>query len=97
VFYVVTWEIIYFKFLPNFMDNYIAHEVAQLKAAGASAAKIQEQIQKMNQVKEMYKNPLFNVAMTFIEPFPVGLVMTLISAGILRRREARGVGAAVSA
>ena len=34
----------------------------------------------------MYKNPLFNVAMTFIEPFPVGLVITLISAGILRKK-----------
>jgi len=37
-------------------------------------------------MKEMLKNPLINAAMTFIEPFPVGLVMTLVSAGILRRR-----------
>jgi len=34
----------------------------------------------------MYKNPLFNVAMTFIEPFPVGLVITLLSAAVLRKK-----------
>ena len=34
----------------------------------------------------MYKNPLFNAAMTFIEPFPVGLVITLLSALILKKK-----------
>jgi hypothetical protein len=34
----------------------------------------------------MYENPLFNAAMTFIEPFPIGLAITLISAGVLRRK-----------
>jgi hypothetical protein len=96
-FYVATWEIIYFNFLPNFMDHYIAHEVAKMQAAGASAAKIQAQVQQMNGVKAMYQNPLFNVAMTFIEPFPVGLVMTLISAAILRKRGPRGVVEAATA
>ena len=37
-------------------------------------------------MKAMLNNPLINAAMTFIEPFPVGLVVTLVSAGILRRR-----------
>jgi hypothetical protein len=35
---------------------------------------------------EMYKNPIVNIALTFIEPFPVGLLFTLASAGILRRK-----------
>ena len=38
------------------------------------------------EVQAMYENPLINAAMTFIEPFPVGLVITLISAGVLRKR-----------
>jgi len=37
-------------------------------------------------MKELYKNPLFNVAITFIEPFPIGLIMTLISAAILPKK-----------
>jgi hypothetical protein len=88
IFYVVTWEILYFKFkfLPDFMDKYSAHIVEQLRASGATAAAIQAQLQQMKKYKEMYDNPFFNALFTFIEPFPVGLVITLISAAVLRRK-----------
>ncbi len=86
IFYVVTWEIIYFNFIPDFMDQYGAHIIERLKASGASAAAIQAQIQQQKHFKEMYANPFFNAAMTFIEPFPVGLAITLLSAAILRRK-----------
>jgi hypothetical protein len=84
--YVVAWEILYFKFLPGFWDKYGAHMIAKLQAAGASAAAIQAQAEQVKKYKEMYDNPLLNAAMTFIEPFPVGLVMTLVSAAILRKK-----------
>jgi hypothetical protein len=96
-FYVATWEILYFTVLHGVMDNYGAHAVEQMKASGASAAKIQAKVQEMNQMKVMLQNPLFNIAMTFIEPFPVGLVMTLISAAILRRRGQRVAAGSLSA
>ena len=86
VFYVVTWEVLYFNFLHGFMDQYSAHVVEKLKASGASAAAIQAQLEQLRRYKEMYQNPLFNSAVTFLEPFPVGLVITLISAAVLRRR-----------
>jgi hypothetical protein len=82
----VTWEIIYFNFMPGFMDKYGAHIVEKLKASGASSAAIQTQLQQLKKYKELYANPLINAAMTFIEPFPIGLVITLISAAILRRK-----------
>src|ERR1700674_1451678 len=53
IFYVVTWEIIYFNFLPNFMDEYGAHIIEKLKASGASAAAIQAQAEKIKKYKEM--------------------------------------------
>ena len=81
--YVVTWEILYFNFLPDFMDKYGAHMIEKAKASGASAAAVQAQVKKY---KEMYDNPLINAAMTFIEPFPIGLIMTVISAAVLRRK-----------
>jgi hypothetical protein len=84
--YVVTWEIIYFNFMPDFMDKYNAVVIEKLKASGASAAAVQEQIQKLNKFKEQYANPFFNMAITFIEPFPVGLLITLISAAVLKRK-----------
>ena len=84
--YVVTWEVLYFQFLPGFMDKYSAYMVQKLQASGASSATIAAQIQQLKKYKEMYDNPLINAAMTFIEPFPVGLVITLISAAILRKK-----------
>ncbi len=86
MFYVVTWEIIYFNFLPNFMDDYGAHMIDKLKASGASAAAIHAQVEQNKKLKEMEDNPLLNAAMTFTEPFPVGLAITLISAAVLRRK-----------
>ena len=84
--YVVTWEIIYFNFLPDFMDKYGAHMVEKAKASGASDAAVLAQVEQAKKYKELYDNPLINAAMTFIEPFPVGLVITLISAAMLRRK-----------
>jgi hypothetical protein len=84
--YVVTWEILYFTVLHDFMDKYDAYLIEKARTAGASAAALQAQLQQMNKFKEQYENPLFNAAVTFLEPFPVGLVITLISAVILRKK-----------
>jgi|SRR5580704_11973505 hypothetical protein len=84
--YVVTWEVLYFHFLPGFMDKYGAHMIEKLKASGAGPAAIQAQLQQIKRYQEMYDNPVFNAAMTFIEPFPIGLIITLISAAVLRRK-----------
>ena len=85
--YVATWEVIYYNFMPDFMDKYAAYETGKLKASGASDAKIAETEKQMAQMKEMYKNPLLNVAMTAIEPLPVGLLFALVSAGVLSRKK----------
>ena len=84
--YVVTWEIVYFKFMPDFMDKYGAYAIQKLQASGASAAAIQAKVEEIKRYKVLEDNPLTNAAMTFIEPFPVGLLITLISAAILRRK-----------
>ncbi len=82
--YVVTWEILYYNFLPGFMEKYTAYALAKAKASGASPAAIQAQMQKLQRYKELYDNPLFNAAVTFLEPFPIGLAVSLISAIGLR-------------
>jgi hypothetical protein len=93
-FYVATWEIIYFKFMPDFMDNYGVSTVERLRAAGATPEVLQAKINEFNQLRENYKNPLYNSALTFLEPFPVGLLITLISAGILRKKRKVPIAAA---
>ena len=84
--YVLTWEVIYYNFLPGFWDKYGAHLVEKLRASGASPAAVQAKLQQVTKYKELYKNPLVNAALTFIEPFPIGLIITLISALVLRRK-----------
>lgn len=83
--YVVTWEVVYYTLLPDFWDKYGAHLVEKLRASGANPAAVQAQLQEVAKYKEMYKNPFLNAALTFVEPFPIGLAMTLISSLVLRR------------
>jgi hypothetical protein len=84
--YVVTWEVMYYNVFPDFWDKYAAYMAEKLRASGASSAAIQTRLQHVAKYKEMYRNPLLNAALTFIEPFPIGLVITLISAAVLRRK-----------
>jgi hypothetical protein len=89
-FYVATWQLIYFKLAPGFFEKYSAYAVDRAKAEGATAEEVAARVQQMAQFKEVYDNPLMNAAITLIEPLPVGLAVTLISAGVLRRKPAAG-------
>ena len=84
--YVAAWLIDYFFFIPDFMEKFSAQEIADLKASGASQAEIDKQTKEMANFAEMYKNPLFNALMTYAEILPVGLIVTLISSLILKRK-----------
>jgi len=87
VFYVASWEILYYNFIPDFGDKCAAHAVAKVQAKGGSAEEIAATRKQYEQYKKIWDNPLLNAVVTMIEPFPVGLLMTLVSAGILRRRK----------
>ena len=84
--YVVTWEILYLNFMPHFMDGYFAAQIAKVQASGLAPATIARKVAEIQQSQQSYQNPLVNAAYTFMEPLPVGLIMTLVSAAILRRK-----------
>ena len=84
--YVVAWEILYYNFMPDFADKYSAYVLEKAKAAGATAEAIQAQMEEAKKLKQILDNPFLNAAATFTEPFPIGLIITLISALILRKR-----------
>jgi hypothetical protein len=86
VFYVLTWEIMYFKFLPTFASDYANYAVAKLRASGASQQLIDAKLLEMKQMKQMLDNPFLNALISFVEPLPVGLLITLVSALILRKK-----------
>jgi hypothetical protein len=87
--YVVAWLIDYFFFIPDFMEKYSAHMIDELKASGASQLEIDQQAKEMASFGTMYKNPFFNAMMTYAEILPVGLIVTLISSLILKRKTAK--------
>jgi hypothetical protein len=86
VFYVATWQLIYFKLAPGFFEKYTAYAIERARESGATPEAVEATARQMAQFKATYDNPLMNAAITFIEPFPVGLAVTLISAGVLRRK-----------
>lgn len=87
--YVAAWLVDYFFFIPDFLEKYSAHTLEQLKASGASQAEIDKQAKEMASFGKMYQNPFFNAMMTYVEILPVGLIVTLISSLILKRKTAK--------
>ena len=84
--YVATWEVIYYGLVPDFGEKYAAQVMNRARASGASEAELARQQAELDRFVVMYRNPLANIAFTFLEPLPVGVLMTLLSAGMLRRR-----------
>lgn len=84
--YVVTWEVLGPRFAPDFMPKYQAHLLDEARADGKSEAAIAQLKAQMDQFAEWYRNPAIHVAVTFLEPVPVGLIVSLVTAGILSRR-----------
>ncbi|MCM3902537.1 MAG: DUF4199 domain-containing protein [Pyrinomonadaceae bacterium] len=85
-FYVVTWEIVYYNLMPDYMEKYTNYMVEQLRASGASQQLIDAKMQELSGMKAWLDNPLILAAIAFVEPFPIGLIISLISAAILRKR-----------
>jgi hypothetical protein len=88
--YTATWEVMYFGSHSQFAEKYSAHAIERAKANGASQAEIAKVTQDMQAFTKNYHNPLYNSAMTIMEPLPVGLIIALVSAGILSRRKRNG-------
>ena len=86
--HVATWQVIFYTFTPDFMDKYAAHELEKARKTGASEAQIAAQAKQMANFQQLHKNPLVNIAFTFLEPLPPGLLIVALSAGMLRRKAA---------
>lgn len=82
--YVIGWELYTALSGWNFMADYTASLLEQMRTEGASPAAIQAKQAEMREMAEMYANPLFRVPMIFAEIFPVGLIVALVSAALLR-------------
>lgn len=89
--YVVAWLVIYYNFMPDFLQQYGEHVADKMRASGATQEAINQKMNEMKEFEKMYRNPLINAAFTFMEPFPIGVVITLLSALILKRKSVAAI------
>jgi hypothetical protein len=82
--YIIGWEAYLAASGWDFMKDYSASIIDGMRADGASAAAIEAKQAEMRGLAEMYRNPLMRIPITFVEIFPVGLIVALISAALLR-------------
>lgn len=82
--YVIGWEITLAVTDFAFIDSYSTAAVETARAKGASAAEIEALAARMDDFRRQYANPLFRMPVTFVEIFPVGVLVSLISAALLR-------------
>lgn len=88
VIYVAGW-MLYFNVseaAQQFPDRYLDYLVAQMHEAGKSQAEIDAETAKYRENMELYKNPLVMTGVTLMEILPVGLLITLASSLILKRK-----------
>ena len=83
---MATWQVVYFTINPGFADQYAAYAIDRARASGATEPAITDLRQQMARFKVMLDNPLYSAALTLIEPLPVGLLVTLVSAALLRKK-----------
>lgn len=84
--YVLTWMVEYHFFFPDFMEKYAAQVIEQAQKTGITGEALAAKQAEMNTYKEYYKNPLMIMALTYMEIFPIGLIITLVSALILKKK-----------
>ena len=83
--YVVVWEIYLSVTDYSFIEVYTDSIIQARQEAGLEGAELEQVKEEMASMKEKYARPYFRIPITFIEIFPVGLLISLISAALLRK------------
>ncbi|MBN8262078.1 MAG: DUF4199 domain-containing protein [Xanthomonadales bacterium] len=84
LFYVAAWELVQATIVQDFAGSYAASVVAAERAKGADPAAVAALVAEMEAFKVQYADPTFRLPMTFAEIFPVGVLVSLVSALVLR-------------
>ena len=82
--YVAVWEIYLALSGSSFIEAYAAAYFEEQAASGVAGAELEALSAEMQELTARYANPLFRITITLSEILPVGVVISLISAAILR-------------
>lgn len=85
--YVASWMLLSATSEQDFMTEYYEHEKAKMERSDMPQADVEAHLKEMRDFGEMYKNPVVKVGFTYLEILPVGLLVSLLCAAILRRKE----------
>lgn len=88
VVYVAAWEATQAATGYRFTEEYAAAYMADVEASGATEAEVAAARADVEVVVERMRNPVFRVLITASEILPVGVLVALLSAVVLRRPEA---------
>jgi hypothetical protein len=83
---VATWEVLSYWMVPDFAEKYGAHVLEEMRKDGATEQELAARAAELQRFREQYQNPLIKAGYTFLEVFPIGLLVSLASAAILRRK-----------
>ena len=93
--YEATWQFVYHRLVPDFGDKYAAYAIEKERKSGATDVQIAAKTKEMAELNQTLKKPLVNIALTFLEPLPIGILFTLITAVALsRKRKVQGAALA---
>lgn len=84
VMYVAIWQIYLTMTDYAFINEYTAGIIEQRKADGVSGAALDTLVAEMEKLKTDYGKFYIRLPMTFLEIFPVGIFISLVSAALLR-------------
>lgn len=91
--YVGAWLVEFYCFMPNFMDKYAAAMIQKAQHSGLSPEVLQKRLDSINSMSKMYKNPVMVTLITYEEVLPVGIVISLITALILKKKKVEAAAA----
>lgn len=84
--YVAAFQLLYYRLQPGIGEVYAECMVERARRSGAEPEEVERTTEQARKVVELYENPWSNIALTLLEPLPVGLLLTTVSAAVLRRR-----------
>lgn len=82
--YIFIWEVNLKITETDYASEYIESQIELMRQSNASQEELDNYIKEMEEFKKLYENIFFRIPITFTEIFPVGLLLSLISAGLFR-------------
>lgn len=79
--YVIFGLLYYYFFAPDFIDVFTDYMIRN-----SAPDEVEATTAQMANFKEMYKNPLFVILITYMEVLPIGMIVALFSAFIVKKK-----------